>query len=719
MGKNSARSSGLIFVRVALAASLVLPGALFVWTGWATQQKIFALAKERISRSLDMQQEHATKSFEIGTLILDDAIEDLLSAPLAGREQYFHSLFQKRIRTVSEIQSIWLFDTEGYALVNSSAFPAPRDRNFAKEDYFRAHVNKDIGTYYGEIHKSFSGNPPYFTMSRRITRDGVFAGVLEISMMPADFYKFYTQLAYGEGLQYALIREDGTFLVRYPIPETVPPIPLGPATGFRKTIVSSREGGFYTTTSPVDNVERRFGVRRLPDTDVYVSAGVATTAMHDQWLDEMFPYLAYGIPAALFIFLTLLFAQHSIIRLNSEMSRREAAEGALRQAHRLDAIGQLTGGIAHDFNNLLTIIVGNLESAQRQLTNTTEAAVGRLGDVIGRAMQGAQRAATLTRRLLAFSRQQPLNPKPLDVNKLLIGLPDLLRGGLGESVAIEVVGAAGLWTVEADSTELETAIVNLAINARDAMPDGGKLTIEASNTHLDESYCARHPYVSPGQYVQIAVSDTGHGMSTEIINRAFEPFFTTKSAGQGTGLGLSQVYGFVKQSGGHVKIYSELGHGRTTKIYLPRRGANKVEEETPTATQSSGLGGSILLVEDDDDVRDYLTKALRELGFMVIPAANGEKALQVLDSYGNNIDLLITDVVMPGMNGRKVAEAVVARRPDMKVLYMTGYSRNAIVHHGRLDRDVALVQKPVTGAQLAAKIRSMLDPERDPPRSTN
>jgi len=710
MAQVSARRSGLALVRVALAASLILPAALFIWIGWSNEQKIAALATERILRSLDVQQEHAIKSFQIGTLILDDVTEDLLSAPLEGRERYFHDLFVKRISTVSEVQSIWLFDTEGFATVNSSAFPAPRDRNFAKEDYFYAHVAKDIGIFYGEIHKSFSGNPPYFTMSRRITRNGVFAGTLELSMMPADFYRFYTRLVYGEGLQYALLREDGTFLVRYPIPDKVPPTPLGPETGFRKMVAASTGGGFYTTTSPVDRTERRFGVRRLPNTDVYVSAGVATAAMHEQWVNEMFPYFAFGIPASLFLFVTLLLVHHGIGRLNAEIDRRAAAEGALRQAQRLDAIGQLTGGVAHDFNNLLTIIIGNLESAQRQVAATSDAAKDRLGATIGRAMQGAQRAATLTRRLLAFSRQQPLNPKIIDLNKLLLGLPDLLRGGLGESVDVEIVGAAGLWPVDADATELETAILNLAVNARDAMPDGGKLTIEASNSYLDDNYCHQHSDVRQGQYVQISVSDTGSGMSADVRSRAFEPFFTTKDAGQGTGLGLSQVYGFVKQSGGHVNIYSEPGEGTTVRIYLPRRSSSVAPEEIP-APQAIGhvSGECVLLVEDDDDVRDYLAQTLRDSGFHVIAAPNGKKALEVMEDHDRKIDLLLTDVVMPGMNGRKVAEAAVNRRPGMKVLFMTGYSRNAIVHHGRLDPGVELVQKPITGDHLAAKIRAILD----------
>jgi signal transduction histidine kinase len=710
MAENSTRLPGLRLIAVAAAASLLLPAALFSWAGWSAWHNIKLLADERIGRSLDAIQEHAIKSFQIGNLILDDVMEDVVSEPFGSRERYFHDLFLKRMRTVSEIQSIWLFDKEGYPIAVSSAYPTSRTRNFADQDYFYAHIEKDIGTYYGEVHESYSGNPAYFTMSRRVTRNGVFDGTLELSLMPSDFYRFYTRLIYGEGLQYALLRADGVFLVRYPLPDDGPPKPLGPNTGFRKTIAANPAGGFYVTTSPVDHTERRFGVRALTDTPLYISAGVAAETMRAQWFDEMHPYIIFGIPGSLFLFGTLLLVIHRTRSLRGEMARREVAEGALRQAQRLDAIGQLTGGVAHDFNNLLTIIIGNLESTQRQAAGLSEAARERLVQTVGRAMQGAQRAATLTRRLLAFSRQQPLNPKSLDLNKLLADLPELLRGGLGESIAIEVVGAGGLWPIEADATELEASILNLAVNGRDAMPDGGKLTIEAANSYLDDDYCRRHPDVKPGQYVQISVSDTGVGMDAKVLARAFEPFFTTKDTGHGTGLGLSQVYGFVKQTGGHIKIYSEVGEGTTVKVYLPRLLKGAVEEEVlPLATPASASGECILLVEDDDDVRTYISESLRAAKYAVIEAANGEKAVEAMGSYDGRIDLLLTDVVMPGMNGRRVAEIAQTRHKALKVLFMTGYSRNAIVHHGRLDPGVELVQKPITGEALAKKIREILD----------
>ena len=324
-------------------------------------------------------------------------------------------------------------------------------------------------------------------------------------------------------------------------------------------------------------------------------------------------------------------------------------------------------------------------------------------------MRGAQRAATLTKRLLAFSRQQPLNPTALDINRLLSGLSEFLRQALGEDISLEVVGSGGVWPVEADPAELEAVLLNLAVNARDAMKAGGKLTIEASNSYLDDAYCRQHPDLQPGQFVQIAVTDTGSGMTKDVVDRAFEPFFTTKQSGQGTGLGLSQVYGFVKQSGGHVKIYSEVGEGTTVKIYLRRFVGTPSALQDVRGEPGRGRSGEcILVVEDDADVRAYVVETLGGLGYDVLEAGRGEDALRLVDEY-KTISLLLTDVVMPGMNGRKLAEEARERRPALKVLFMTGYSRNAIVHQGRLDAGVELIQKPLDSGQLATTVRRILD----------
>jgi PAS domain S-box-containing protein len=386
----------------------------------------------------------------------------------------------------------------------------------------------------------------------------------------------------------------------------------------------------------------------------------------------------------------------------------ERAQDALRQSQKMETVGQLTGGVAHDFNNLLQIVTGNLEILQRNLPTDSP----RLRRAADNAQTGAKRAATLTQRLLAFSRRQPLAPKTIDVNRLVGSMSELLHRTLGETIELETVLASGLWRVEADPNQLENALLNLAVNARDAMQDGGKLTIETSNTHLDRGYTAQNAEVVPGQYVAICVSDTGVGMDEATASRVFEPFFTTKEVGKGTGLGLSMVYGFVKQSGGHVKIYSEPGQGTTVRIYLPRL-LGSVEEDEEVIDFGAPEGSrdeTILVCEDDDDVRAYSVQVLRELGYRVLEAHDGPSALRLLERQEGRVDLLFSDVVLPGgMTGADVAAAARRLRPSLKVLFTTGYARDAIVHHGRLDAGVELVTKPFAYADLAARVRDLLD----------
>jgi PAS domain S-box-containing protein len=397
-----------------------------------------------------------------------------------------------------------------------------------------------------------------------------------------------------------------------------------------------------------------------------------------------------------------------------DVTDQQETEKQLRQALKMEAVGQLTGGVAHDFNNLLTVIIGGLENIERCVSNFAELPdMDRIRRSQQMATRAARRAATLTSRLLAFSRGQPLDPKPLDANRLIGAMADFLKSTLGEQIGIETAASAGLWYAQADPAELESAIVNLAVNARDAMPNGGKLTIETTNTWLDKDYVSKiaEP-VTPGQYVLIAVTDTGIGMDQATIDRVFEPFFTTKEAGKGTGLGLSQVYGFVRQSGGHIHIYSELARGTCVKIYLPRADLRYEEEDERREVGSAGLltgKEAILVVEDDDDLRAYSTGIVRDLGYRVLEASNAKKALTILQE-DPEIQLLFTDVVLPeGMSGRELAENARRLFPAIRILYTTGYTRNAIVHNGRLDAGVHLLSKPFTAESLAKKIRALLD----------
>ena len=396
--------------------------------------------------------------------------------------------------------------------------------------------------------------------------------------------------------------------------------------------------------------------------------------------------------------------------LARETEERERAEEILRQSQKMEVLGQLTGGIAHDFNNMLAVVTGSLEILQLRLQSDDP----NIRDPIRMAMEGADRSAALTQRLLAFSRRQPLEPKPIDANKLVSGMSNLLHRALGEGISIETVLSAGLWTVFADVNQLESALLNLAVNARDAMPNGGKLTIETANAYLDEAYAAAHIEVTEGQYVMLAVTDTGVGMSEETIEKVFEPFFTTKAAGHGTGLGLSQVYGFVKQSEGHAKIYSELSEGTTVKLYLPRFANDSTDTRDPPRSEpasASERSETILLVEDNELLLASTTEMLQRHGYRVLTAADGSTALHTLE-VEKDIQLLFTDVGLPGgLNGRQLADAARQLRPDLKVLFTTGYTRNAIIHQGRLDPGVELIAKPFTYAALLAKIRRVMGEE--------
>jgi PAS domain S-box-containing protein len=386
----------------------------------------------------------------------------------------------------------------------------------------------------------------------------------------------------------------------------------------------------------------------------------------------------------------------------------EQSRAAVVQLQKLEAIGQLTGGVAHDFNNLLQSILGSIELLQRPGGLSDPTRVSRLLDTAQRA---GERGAALTQRLLAFARRQPLAPQIVDVNKLVGSMSDLLHRTLGEMIEVETVSTAGLWRTHVDPNQLENAILNLAVNARDAMPGGGKLTIETGNTWLDDEYAATHAEVTPGQYVLIAVTDSGEGMSEEAIAHAFEPFFTTKPEGRGTGLGLAQVHGFVKQSGGHIKLYSELGHGTAVKIYLPRYAQEgELQPRSDDSVLRTGKGRpSVLLVEDDEDVRLFAVEALQTLGYSVFQAAEGRSALHLLDQHPE-VGLLLTDIGLPGVNGRKLAEEARRRAPDLKILYTTGYARNAIVHNGILDAGFDLLGKPFTTEALGRKLEQILAP---------
>jgi two-component system, NtrC family, sensor kinase len=700
------RDAALRLLKTMLVASIAIPVSLFLYASWINYRNAFAHADEQLKTSLNVVSEQASKIFQSVDLTfagVDAIIGDLSDEQIKASEPALHLQLSKLEKALNAVDGILVVDKNGHTLVSSAVSPIPSDAGVADRDYFLAQTERDAGTFVGAILMPRVRKVPFFGVSRRRpVRNGEFSGVIMVAVVPKVFSDFYRQLDADTTASFSLVRADGAILARHPVP------PGGVThfarnSGFTLSVNKNPEGDIVTSNNSVDGFQRRIAYRKLGYANLYVSDGLQTDVIRWDWMRTMAAHLIFGIPATIFLFVLVLLTMRRTQAFYAEAERRELAEQALRQSQKMEAVGQLTGGVAHDFNNLLTIIIGNLGIAKRGVVEA------RAERALNNALVGAERAAQLTQRLLAFSRRQPLNPRVLDVDKLIVSISDLLTRTLGENISLETIGAAGLWKIEVDASELESALLNLALNARDAMPEGGKLTIETSNAYLDDEYCRHHEGIAPGQYVLVAITDSGAGMSAETIDRAFEPFFTTKEAGKGTGLGLSQVYGFMKQSGGHVRIYSEPGEGTTIKLYLPRRDGDEATISGDDHTNSElGRGETILVVEDDDGVRQYAAEILRDLNYQVIEAKDSATALRLLDAE-KKFDLLLTDVVLPGKNGRELATEVEQRRPGTKIIFMTGYSRNAIVHHGRLDPGTELIPKPLIERVMARKIRQVLD----------
>jgi two-component system NtrC family sensor kinase len=710
-------------LRWLMAGSLILPLLIFIIASTLSYRNQQADTRDRMERTLGLVQEHATKvfeTFEISERYLEEMFRDVSDDEIRRNEASYSARIKSISDLVPQIRDLWVIDAKGHPLVAGWTTPIPKTLNLADRDYFKVHSEGDsVDTFISQTIEARLADLRFFAITRkRLDANGKFNGVYLVSISPDYFVDFYSRLPCSQSSVAALVRGDGSVLARYPVP------PGGNAkvpqtSAVVQGIRNHPDGGFVEGNSAVDGVNRLFAFRKLPNFDVFVVTGLETSQITAEWLHTISTHLLFGIPATLTMFAlcVMVFRRTqrealATAKLREESTLRQTAEQALRQAQKMEAVGRLTGGIAHDFNNLLTAIGGNVDLAIRRLGPDNE----RILRSLEGARQASQRAATLVQRLLTFSRQHPQEVKSVDINRLVGGMSDLLHRTLGERVVIETVLSGGLWKSAIDPNQLENALINLAVNARDAMPEGGKLTIETSNSYLDESYTNRAGGdIKPGQFVMLAVSDTGTGMKPEIREKVFEPFFTTKPVGAGSGLGLSMVYGFVKQSNGHIQIYSEPGEGTSIKIYFPRLADGtglpswEIADVTKVAPQPAGHRERILLVEDDQNVRDFVASALQELGYQVDIAAEGKTALSILDS-GKEIDLLLTDVVLPGgLNGRQLADKARKTRPNLRVLFATGYTRNAIIHHGRLDPDVNLLVKPFTSDALARKLRDILD----------
>ena len=702
-------------LRLLLIGSVVAPLLILIGGSYLAYRATLDHARTDLVETVAIAEENIIKVLDTHALVaarVGDLLAGLSDEAIRGREKELHDRIRQQIADLPQVETAWAVDRTGHLLVGARNYPAG-GLDLSDRDYFNALREPGPEIFIGGLQSRFDAKPFFVVARRRLGPAGEFDGVVVVAVSPDFFRSFYSKLL-PDSVDYAagIFRADGATLARYPeiVWRGSGPAPPGQ---LLRASAESPQSGVFMEPSAFDGVVKMIAYKRLERYPIYVTVGRTRTSILGEAASIMLSHLYFGVPATLGLVLLSLLAlrrtrreAEAVAQAREAMAQRETAEAQLRQAQKMEALGQLTSGIAHDFNNLLTAISGNVELLQRRIRDRDP----ELQRLTGAAMRGVDRAATLTQRLLAFSRRQPLDPKPLDVNRLIGGMSDLLRRTLGEEIEAEIVLAGGLWPVLIDANQLEHSLLNLAINARDAMAGGGKLTIETGNMFLDESYAATHEEVTSGQYVTISVSDTGIGMSQEVRDKAFEPFFTTKETGQGTGLGLSQVYGFIKQSGGHCAIYSEPGQGTTVRLYLPRHfGALEPATSPVLPRAGSGRGETILLVEDDADVRTFAADLLRELGYEVLAAETGTEALGLLEQNAE-VQLLFTDVALPGgMTGRQLADEAVRRRPGLKVLYTTGYARNAIVHQGRLDPGVELIVKPFTSAALASRIRQLLD----------
>ena len=692
------QSNSLRLLQWMMAASLALPIALFIFASAVSYQSIQATADREIERALDVATEHALKVFETidrSLSEINEMVRGIPDAEIKSREQALHLQLKQLVESLPQMKSAWVFDAHGHALVNSLAFPAPGG-DFSDRDYFKAHVAGDTGIFIGD---ALTPRAPYdgakfFSVSRRRQgEDTSFDGVIQASVLPEYFENFYARIGHDAGSFFALGLADGTVLARFPVLDRDVRIARDSPVG--RLLAAAPKAGLVTVTSPADGVERRLGYQRLAEYPIYVSAGLETSAIRARWLATMSQHLIFGVPATALLFLLLLLALRRTRNLYIEASRRLEAEEALKHGQRLEALGQLTGGVAHDFNNLLTVI-----RASADLLRQPHLAEERRRRYLDAITDTVTRAAKLTAQLLAFARRQNLQPQVFDVRQYVTGLTEMIGTLTGARIEIVTTVPEAPCCIDADAGQFETALINMAVNARDAMRGGGRLTIAVDTVAaLPKSPTAISSAAArPHGYVAVSVADTGIGIPREQFGKIFEPFFTTKEVGQGTGLGLSQVFGFAKQSGGEVLVASDVGKGSTFTLYLPRVEGEPqpiVPEEMPAA---DGRHMSVLVVEDNPEVGTFAAAALVELGYTAMRVGNAADALVELTGNADQFDVVFTDVVMPGMSGIELAQEIRRRYFDLPVVLTSGYS-DVLSQNGTYGFE--LLQKPYSIEQLA------------------
>lgn len=670
-------------LRLIAVLSLALPAGVLAFSIWQDWQSIHEQARERIQSSLDVLHEQTQKSLQTVERSIsetNEVLRGMSDEAIRASESALYVRLKRTQQALPQIESIWAFDKNGHPLVSSTILPVPRDLNNSDRSYFQAQLNS-FDTYISEVLRARVGTQRFFVVSGRRTSDPAagFQGVIGITVTPDSFSEFYRKLSRGRDA-FGLVRSDGTVLARFPegrIEDIRGPNDLS------RAMEKQPSAGLLEMQSPLDLLERIVGYQKVRGYEIYVVAGIEKAALRAEFLRDTLLRLAVGIPIALSLLALSLYALRRAESYRDEVVRREAAEAALKQGQRLEALGQLTGGVAHDFNNLLMVIQGSAHRIKRTLS-----ADARLARSFQAIEEAVNRGSTLTRQLLSFSRRQPQDPVVVDLKFRLPQMQEMLQASLRGDIVVRTEIAPELGRVKIDVNELELALLNLAVNARDAMSDGGQLIIGARNVGASEA-----PPGLSGEYVAIAVQDTGCGIPDEILDRVFEPFFTTKEVGRGTGLGLSQVYGFARQSGGTAIVESQQGRGTRVTIYLPRTFDESASASPAEAAEELRFTGKVLLVEDNRDVWEVTRGLLEDLGFSVDLLSDAESALRHLQTSDQAYRFLLSDIVMPGpMNGLELARRV-RELPgkSLPIILATGYSAQA---QAASDEGFVLLRKP-------------------------
>jgi two-component system, NtrC family, sensor kinase len=670
-----------------LVASAALPALLFAYASWESYSTARTTADRQIAQARDVLTEHGLKVFEAverSIAEINEIVRGMNDAEIVANGERLHGRLKRLADASSQIKSLWIFDASGRALVNSIEYPIAR-QDFSDRDYFKAHVKEDIGTFVGEVlhpRPPYGGAPFFGVSQRRTSSNGSFNGVIQASLLPEYFEGFYAKIGRRPGSYFSLIRaQDGLLLARYPKLDR--DVRLAPDGDLLKAMRANPAEGTLSLTSKIDGQERTVSYLKLPTVPLYVVAGVDGWAVRDEWLAQVGRYLMIGLPATAALMLAIGVALRRTRRLYEEATRRQAAEDALKQAQRLEALGQLTGGVAHDFNNML-MVIGGAASKLKPMAQTAKER--RSLDMIE---QAVHKGENLTRKLLSFSRRRTLTAHVIDAAAHIEGLRGVLEQSVGGDVALHIHVPRVLIPIKVDPSELEIALINLTLNARDAMPDGGDIVIDVQRVRPPH---ADLPGRTSGEFAVISVSDTGSGVPENIRDRIFEPFFTTKPLDKGTGLGLSQVYGFAKQSGGVVNVTSETDRGARFTIALPVTDERLeiVAPQKPAEITAHLSPARVLLVEDNADVATIAADYLGQCGCTVVRADNAETAVRTLNER-DDIDLVFSDIAMPGMSGLELGRLIRDHYPEIPVVLATGYSDKA---SRAVEEGFLLLEKP-------------------------